>query len=344
MSEDFDFGEFLCECKDITTEIIDLYDELLDMEVKGDLNSQNYNNKVLELKEKVKEERDFYVSSYELISDKWYDLEEAVREELFKNIESDCKDEWLNEDNARYKTMDYKLEKRIFKNIYLNVYKFMNEKIYEEDIEQLQKINLEIFDSDVFDLSICDDLNNDYLNIFIYLLGKFLNKNINYLSLENLRSLLEIRYDLAFVDSNFEDELINNLFKWPDEVLLQVHLKAVTKSQDMVLESSNNNKTILFLKYWKKYEKDIQRESIKNLEYHLKKIADCFDPDNYTKMIDFLYLKSIVCSSINENKDLVMSKLNEYKGKNYLLDMYIKSLLKYDYREDKVYKLSLFKN
>lgn len=353
MIDDCELDKFLHQCEEITKDIINLYDELFKLELNGNLGSDVYKEKLLELKYMIENERNLYVSLYESLDyNGWETLESKAIKRFFSEKRGEENSMWFLVSDAIFGDMSYKLYKRIFKNIYTNIYEYLdkleNENCdeFEEEYEDEYDNDLEKYDIDdeVVDLTICDEIEKDYYNTFLYFLKKYLAKNNGKISKETFYKLIRIRYDMAFSDVEYEDEFFNNSFNWPGEIFLTVHMNSFSKAHTRAFESKNNNKTKLFLKYFNQYEDIIKKSHVSNLEEHIKKIIDSKDHNEYTEIVNFLYLKSIICALSYQSDSLAMEKLNEYSGKKEIFDKYISELLNYDFSNDKVYKLSLNNN
>ena len=349
------FEEFINDCKEITEEIIDLYDELLQFEIKGNKNSATYLCIVDELREKVRQERELYINVYDEIGEFWFSLEEEAYKILFDKIKDKCKNQWFLEQDARYKNMDFKLERRIYGNIYTNIYSFLDEMEEYEDVESVENLysdeNINVKDNfqnqgidepvAIVDLSFCKEIEEDYLNTFMYLLKDYIYINKHNLSKEMYESLVAVKYDLAFSTVKWENELLENNFSWPEKVFLTTPLKAFEMSYAITKSTKHNNKSKLFMETYKQYEAMLADPI--DLENQIKEIINANNNSLDVQVINFLYLKAIIYANC-QSKELLLQKLREYKGINSILDKHIESIVNDKDTDNKIYKLSFFEN
>ena len=84
MKDDCELDKFLHQCEEITKDIINLYDELFKLELNGNLGSDVYKEKLLELKYIIENERNLYVSLYESLDHNgWETLESQAIKRFF---------------------------------------------------------------------------------------------------------------------------------------------------------------------------------------------------------------------------------------------------------------------
>jgi len=229
----------------VTKNILNIYDDLMMMEIEGTKNNEKYIQKLENLKLLKEIEQQYYKEL-----EKKYSLDELIKLKRNLNVDNiaDSKISDLHF-STYYKTEEEIIKRRIYNNIDSlildkcendSLFNIIERKIGNFDYKRQSFI---LGDEEIFVLNhaktfvkINQKVTNNLYYKYLYFIQLYINNN------RCLTDLINSKYSLIFIDKRIEDELIKNNFKIKVKTINEISTSSVDqKIYDYLLESGSLN-------------------------------------------------------------------------------------------------------